>query len=174
MHEESKGPSLSLIVNPAVKQTSRQHATDSDRPRPIEQQKLCCKHVDAAYLRGLGRGFNGRNNTDVASRGAQARTDTFFDTAKIQAQAACMSMILDQCSNEIYIFAAASLKFIYVNEAARRNVQYSLDELKRRVIADISPDYSFRNYARSLAPLQSGEKTLIELETMLRREDGFR
>ena len=42
-----------------------------------------------------------------------------------------LGRVLDQSSNEIYVFDAQTLHFTMVNARAQRNLDYSIDELKR-------------------------------------------
>ena len=42
-----------------------------------------------------------------------------------------LGRILDDSSNEIYVFGAESLRFVQVNQGAQHNLGYSMEELKR-------------------------------------------
>ncbi|MBA2490429.1 MAG: EAL domain-containing protein [Gammaproteobacteria bacterium] len=83
-------------------------------------------------------------------------------------------MILDQSFNEIYIFDANTLRFTYANAGACRNLQYSLEELKRLTVADVKPEFTVREYARLLEPLRSGRNAVVVLETVHQRKNGTR
>lgn len=80
--------------------------------------------------------------------------------------------ILEKSYNEIYIFDAATLRFIQVNDAARNNLGYSLNELQKMTPLDLKPDYSPETFARLLEPLRDGSQKYIVFETRHQRKDG--
>lgn len=98
---------------------------------------------------------------------------SLFGAARAErARAARVGMILDQSFNEIYIFDASTLRFTYANAGACRNLQYSLEELKRLTVADVKPEFTVREYGRLLEPLRSGRKAVVVLETVHQRKNG--
>ena len=91
-----------------------------------------------------------------------------------QAEAATshMGRILDEASNEIYIFDAETLHFIRANRGARMNLGYSLEELKQRRPIDLKPAFDLEAFEALLRPLRSGEQEKIHFETLHQRKDG--
>ncbi len=83
-----------------------------------------------------------------------------------------LGRILDSSLNEIYVFEAATLRFLSVNEGARKNLGHSLDELKRLTPLDLNPRLTAESFAQLTAPLRSGAETLVVFETVHRRKDG--
>lgn len=80
--------------------------------------------------------------------------------------------ILERSLNEIYIIDANTLKFIQVNEGARKNLGYSLSELMQMTPTDIKKQFTETGMEDLLAPLRSGMQKRVELETVHHRKDG--
>ncbi len=79
--------------------------------------------------------------------------------------------ILEHSLNEIYIFDTETLHFIQVNEGARNNLGYSMDELRRMTPLDLKPDYSAEKFDRLAKLLKSGLGQVV-FETVHKRKDG--
>ena len=80
--------------------------------------------------------------------------------------------ILERSVNEIYVFHAGDLRFVQVNEGARRNLGYTMDELKEMTPLDLKPEYDKATFEQLLAPLLRGAQDTITFETVHRRKDG--
>jgi len=80
--------------------------------------------------------------------------------------------ILDNSSNEIYIFNSSDLKFEVVNKGAQQNLGYTMDELLQLTPYDIKPEYEREQFINLLGPLYSGEQELLQFETNHQRKDG--
>jgi len=83
-----------------------------------------------------------------------------------------LGKILDHSANEIYVFAADTLKFIQVNKGACQNLGYSEDELRSMTPVDIKPEYSEIEFRQAIRPLLSGKRSSLMLQTLHRRKDG--
>lgn len=83
-----------------------------------------------------------------------------------------LGRILDASSNEIYVYDAASFRYLQANQSARRNLGYSLDELITMTAFDVKPEFGAESFAKLLAPLRAGERDEIRFETIHRRKDG--
>ena len=83
-----------------------------------------------------------------------------------------LGQILEESLNEIYVFDADSLKFEMVNLGARKNLGYSLDELKQLTPIDIKPEFTKEAFNGLIAPLKNGDKNKIRFETIHKRKDG--
>ena len=83
-----------------------------------------------------------------------------------------LGRILDNSSNEIYIFDSESFIFSQVNEGARNNLGYSIEELRKLTILNLKPDFTKESFIELLQPLRSGEKEHIFFTTMHKRKDG--
>lgn len=84
-----------------------------------------------------------------------------------------LSSVLEDSLNEIYIFNDDDgLNFIQVNEGARRNLGYSMDELLMMTPLDIKPEHTNESFLKVIEPLISGEKQKIDFNTVHQRKDG--
>ena len=81
--------------------------------------------------------------------------------------------ILDNSSNEIYVFDASTLHFIQVNSGARENLGYSMDELTHMTPLSFKPEYTLETFEKLIEPLRSGKKSVIGFETVHKRKDGM-
>ena len=80
--------------------------------------------------------------------------------------------VLDQSSNEIYLFDAQTLRFIQVNRGAQENLGYTLEELQSLTPLDLKPDFSPERLNSILDPLRNGTESLVIFRTRQRRKDG--
>ena len=80
--------------------------------------------------------------------------------------------IIEKSLNEIYIFDAETLYFEYVNEAAQRNLGYSIDTLIQMTPLCIKREFDESSFRNVLIPLRSGEKDQHIFETIHSRADG--
>jgi PAS domain S-box-containing protein len=80
--------------------------------------------------------------------------------------------MLDRSLNEIYVFDEESLRFVYVNEAACRNLGYSPAELQQMTTLDIKPTFTRSTFEELLQPLRDGIREVLVFETVHRRKDG--
>lgn len=74
--------------------------------------------------------------------------------------------------NEIYMFDAATLKLIFANTSAQKQLGYSEDELKNMTALDIKPDFDEQSFQKILNPLRSGEKKSQYYQTRHRAKNG--
>lgn len=82
--------------------------------------------------------------------------------------------IIEESLNEIYVFAADTLRFTIVNRSAAANLGYHPSELRRMTPVDIKPLHDERSFARLIAPLLSGEMERLKFQTAHERKDGTR
>ncbi|MDH3257513.1 MAG: PAS domain S-box protein, partial [Nitrospinota bacterium] len=89
-----------------------------------------------------------------------------------QSQAARFGRVLDESSNEIYLFDAKTLKFIQVNRGARENLGYTMNELQSLTPIDLKPGYTLKNFEAILKPLRYGTDDLVTFQTEHQRKNG--
>lgn len=89
-----------------------------------------------------------------------------------EAERQSLGRILEDSLNEVYVVDAKSLRFIQVNQGARENIGYSLDELRKLTPLDLTPDFTPEALSQLIEPLRNGEKEKDVFETMHRRKDG--
>ncbi|MBN1456228.1 MAG: PAS domain S-box protein [Sedimentisphaerales bacterium] len=91
---------------------------------------------------------------------------------KSEERASDLANILETSLNEIYIFDAETLKFTQVNEGARRNIGYSLEECRRLTPLDIKPEFTTEMFEKVVEPLRTGKRSMMNFETVHQRKDG--
>jgi PAS domain S-box-containing protein len=89
-----------------------------------------------------------------------------------QTQSVRFGRVLDESSNEIYLFDAKTLKFIQVNRGARENLGYTLEELQSLTPLDLKPDFSRKHLGTILKSLRNGTNSLVTFRTRHQRKDG--
>ena len=87
-------------------------------------------------------------------------------------QQAMLGQIIDNSLNEIYVFDLDTLRFTQVNQGARENIGYSLEELQQLTPIDIKPEFTQQKFNKVLQPLRDGEVEILVLETLHQRKDG--
>ncbi|WP_377278205.1 PAS domain S-box protein [Rhizobium sp. R86522] len=83
-----------------------------------------------------------------------------------------LGRIVEDAASEIFVFDAHSLNFVLVNRGARKNLGYTMDELREITPIDIKPEVSPEQFDALLAPLRSGEKLIQQFNTVHRRKNG--
>jgi PAS domain S-box-containing protein len=89
-----------------------------------------------------------------------------------QTQSVRFGRVLDESSNEIYLFDVQTLKFIQVNRGAQENLGYTLNELQSLTPLDLKPDFSRAHLEGILKPLRFGTQNLVTFRTRHQRKDG--
>ena len=82
--------------------------------------------------------------------------------------------ILERSINEIYTFDTQTLRFINVNQGARDNIGYTMEELHQLTPADIKPEISHESFMEMIDPLLDGKTQHLRFETVHGRKDGSR
>lgn len=76
--------------------------------------------------------------------------------------------------HEIYVVSRDSLQFVYLNERARHNLEYSAREFEKMTAIDIKPEYTIDSFNELVLPLttDSANTTEIVFETRHKRKSG--
>lgn len=80
--------------------------------------------------------------------------------------------IIDKAQVEIYIFDMVTFKFVEVNELARVNLGYNLDELQVLTPLDIKKDLEADVFYQMLESLYNGEQKVVAFQSEHYRRDG--
>jgi len=80
--------------------------------------------------------------------------------------------VLEQSSNEIYIFDVNTFHFIQVNQGGRQNLGYSMKELHSMTPVDIKPEYTLQNFSEFISPLKERKQQQLIFETTHQRKNG--
>ncbi|MGR9046303.1 MAG: PAS domain S-box protein [Gammaproteobacteria bacterium] len=79
--------------------------------------------------------------------------------------------ILERSHNEIYLFDARTFRYVQVNEGARKNLGYDLDELYDMTPLDITPDIDTKAFLALIEPLTQQTRPHIVFETVHQRKN---
>jgi PAS domain S-box-containing protein len=80
--------------------------------------------------------------------------------------------ILDESSNEIYLFDASTLHFVQANRGVLTNLGYSMEELSSLTPFDVLRDVDGATVENALAALRRGEQRSYVLSCRQMRKDG--
>lgn len=83
-----------------------------------------------------------------------------------------LGRILGAALNQIYFLDPATLRFLLVNEGARRKLGVGSHQLSQMALQDVLPGISADNLHALIAPLLSGEQQEIVFDTPMRSADG--
>ncbi len=73
-------------------------------------------------------------------------------------KAARFGRMIEESSNEIFLFEADSLRFILISDGAQANLGYDIEELHRLTPLDIEADCTLEAFRNRVAPLLTGAK----------------
>ena len=99
---------------------------------------------------------------------------TFLDITeqkRAQAYNEDISKIVEESLNEIFIFAADTLKFIQVNQGGRQNLGYTQEELREITPIEIKPEFTKKKFVKTIQPLLDGTKEKLIFYTIHERKD---
>jgi len=80
--------------------------------------------------------------------------------------------VLNNSLNEIYIFDALTINFTLVNQAALKNLDYTLEEILSLHPYDLIKNTNKNEFIKILKPLYNDEKSLLHFETSIKRKNG--
>jgi PAS domain S-box-containing protein len=87
-------------------------------------------------------------------------------------EALSLGGVLDASINEIFMFDAETLKFLQVNQGARENLGYTMDELKEMTPLSFKPRFTQDQFEALIAPLKTSEAEKINFTTVHQRKNG--
>ena len=74
--------------------------------------------------------------------------------------------------NEIYLFHADSFRFFFVNEGARKNLGYAMEDLLLMTPLDLEVLHAEQSFQKLIEPLVQHESLSLTFETIHKRKDG--
>jgi hypothetical protein len=95
-------------------------------------------------------------------------------TERVQAEAERKELldVLEASLNELYIFDPDTLRLLYVNQSALRNLGYSAEAMRAMTPLDLKPEFTAASFRERVAPLLRGEQEAAMFQTHHRRADG--
>jgi len=144
------------------------------------------KKTGVNHIIGIGRRVEGRHasgkvfpiHLSVASfkeSGNTYYTGIIHDLTELAlAEAASLKLerIIDECINEVFTFHRNSMRLTGANQAACRNLGYSLDELKNLTPQDIVFSLSTDALRKSMDRLRNGDEHFLAYNETFKRKDG--
>jgi PAS domain S-box-containing protein len=134
-------------------------------------------HDRAGSPRGLLSALFKRPERDLAAAGAlleifavPAAID--LERQLLEAQAERAVHLFEHSRNEIFIIDTESKRFVDVNRAARENLGYSLEEMRRMTPLDLRAPQDRPALGEVMRSLFDGTTSSIEIRTSHRRADG--
>ena len=70
--------------------------------------------------------------------------------------------VIEQSLNEIFIFDAETLRFVDVNYGARKNLGYSMAELREMTPLSFKPEFTAESFAELVKPLRDGTQEKVQ------------
>jgi PAS domain S-box-containing protein len=119
---------------------------------PVEVSACTVEAGGARYYQGILRDITERKEAEAAQR-------LLIDTLKASL-------------NEIYIFAADTLRFRFVNDSALRNLGYTAAQMAAMTPLDLKPAFTATTFHELVAPLRRRERAQQVFDTEHRRADG--
>lgn len=87
-------------------------------------------------------------------------------------KASSFGRIVEESLNEIYVFDAETLNFTLVNQGARNNLGYTMEDLQKLTAVDIKPEFTLEDFEKKMRPLRNGDEKFLSFETVHQRKDG--
>jgi PAS domain S-box-containing protein len=94
------------------------------------------------------------------------------EIAASEARLARFKATLDATLDSVFIFDPDTLHYLYANQGALKHLGYDEDEILSIRAVDVKPEMTEKKFRSLLAPLRSGKKPALTLETHHRRKDG--
>ena len=91
---------------------------------------------------------------------------------QMENEATRFGRIVEKSLSEIYTYDAETLHYTQVNQGARTNLGYTLEELQKLRAPDIKPLVDEAGLAKLLQPLRDGTTDEVTFNTLHQRKDG--
>lgn len=145
-----------------------QHALATNHPYQAEY-RLVRPDGSTRWMRSIGDVTRDAAGKPLRMAGVAMDITAYRTAEKLNER---LGRILDSSRNEIYVFEASTLRFLNVNEGARKNLGYTPEELQQLSPLDITTSLTAERFAQLRAPLLAGTENLVVFESSHRRKDG--
>jgi PAS domain S-box-containing protein len=101
-----------------------------------------------------------------------ARKQVEEKALQLSAELSWFKGILDQTLDSIFMFRPDTLRFVYANEGAKRQVGYSEAELLQMTPVDLKPQFNFVQFRQMIQPLIDGTQPSLSFQTVHHHKNG--
>ena len=172
--EQAMGRPLDQFLPPSLREIHRGHIDRFSKRGESNRRMNPFREISGIRLNGEEFPLEA-SISQVESSGKKWITVILRDITQRKAQETRISQlgrILDDSINEVYVFDEPSLAYTLVNQAARDNTGFSMEELSRMTPMDINPDFTRSGFEEILYPLKQGERKKTEFQSIHRRKNG--
>jgi diguanylate cyclase (GGDEF)-like protein/PAS domain S-box-containing protein len=116
-----------------------------------------------------------RRHAQELAQSREAHAALLASTTELKQSEAMLEQFkftLDRTQDGVFMFRPDTLRFIYVNHGAKRQVGYGTDELLQMTPLDIKPNCSELQFRALLQPLLDGSSKQSSFESVHRHKDG--
>jgi len=172
--EQAMGRPLDQFLPPSLREIHRGHIDRFSKRGESNRRMNPFREISGIRLNGEEFPLEA-SISQVESSGKKWITVILRDITQRKAQETRISQlgrILDDSINEVYVFDEPSLAYTLVNQAARDNTGFSMEELSRMTPMDINPDFTRSGFEEILYSLKQGERKKTEFQSIHRRKNG--
>jgi len=131
--------------------------------------RILRKDGTEAVIHSRGEVIQNEDGKPILFRGT---VQDITERKQTEEKASSLALILETSLNEIYIFDAETLKFIFVNQGARDNLGYAMEELRLMTPLRLKPEYTAEKFRALIEPLHADKKNSIRFTTVHRRKNN--
>ncbi len=140
--------------------------------KPFSPQLVRARVRNARRIQTVTRDLKTQNR--LLERVIRDQEAALCERNQTRERMATWGRILENCHNEIYIFAADTLQFLHLNRSAMGNLHFQSGEWPRLCLLDVQPEFTRQGFEQRIAPLADDRVSAIEYETIHCRKDGSR
>ncbi len=109
---------------------------------------------------------------DGQDRGVVCVAQNITESKRIHEERERFNRVIEDSLNEVFIFDAETLHFVDVNYGARKNIGYSMEELREMTPLSFKPEFTAESFAELVRPLRDGTQEKVQFDTVHQRKDG--
>lgn len=168
---ELLGKSLRELYHPRCHQQAFSNLRNFQQSGEVKYAERDVVKKDGSVIRVL---LNSSPVYDAGGNIIQSRTiwRDITNLKKLEEEEKKLLGIIKESLNEIYVFEKESLRFIFVNDGALKNLGYTLEEMEYFTPFDIKPEFTEKTFRDALQPLISRKLDKYVFETKHQRKDG--
>lgn len=140
----------------------------SKKKQNISRENLTSKTLGERVLHTVKVPIYDENNEPLYLLGF---CEDITDNVEVENERNYLSVLLEASLNEIYVFDAATYRFLYVNKGALSNLGYTLEEMRTKKVLDIKPAFNQKEFQQAISPLLNKEKDVLVFESIHSRKN---